>query len=74
MHGHNENNHVIRSNCSYLNASVEKTKVTMEDSQSSSSSSNNSGTVKESDDPLPGPLNCLFSSFAFGKKGDGQRS
>lgn len=45
----------------------------MEDSQSSSSS-NNSGTVKESEDPLPGPLKRLFSGFAYGKKGDGQRS
>jgi hypothetical protein len=44
----------------------------MEDSQSSSS--NNSGTVKESEDPLPGPLKRLLSGFAYGKKGDGQRS
>jgi hypothetical protein len=48
----------------------------MEDSQSSSScsnSSNNNGTVKESEDPLPGPLKPLLSG-AYGKKGDGQRS
>jgi hypothetical protein len=45
----------------------------MEDSQSSSSSSNNNGTVKESEDPLPGPLKRLLSGL-FGKKGDGQRS
>jgi hypothetical protein len=44
----------------------------MEDSQSSSSK--NSGTVKESEDPLPGPLKRLLSGFAYGKKGDGQRS
>jgi hypothetical protein len=46
----------------------------MEDSQSSSSSSNNNGTVKESEDPLPGPLKRLLSGLVFGKKGDGQRS